>query len=326
MARNIEKRRERSKRNFDSKLQKPTLVFNKGDRVLVRKFRQTNKIDDRYQAEIHTVIKKKPDVPLYLVQGLESGAIKTIHRDHLILYYQAETTSSTPIKVQNIITWDVMRHKIHEPDDEEGEYPIKKHFNNRVAVVFEHQNNIDAECKMTANQHSTQAELVKTMKTARDNSLSTCMISLTDSKVETIKTVLLTMRKEVANKTWTKIIVATEDPIAYAKVIEYMCTYFPKTIIKRVQELPSDSDDDSDAEYINPPPPPAAQPDADADVRNQDRDPDDAEDQDSIGNQSHTDSDSSGEEQPGPQYNLRREGRRPPPALNEYYTFTISAP
>ena len=83
MTKNIEKRRERSKINFDNKIKNHIAIFKRVDKVLVRKFVRKNKVDDRFQAEIHDVISKKDEVPLYLVQGLESGTIKTIHRDQL---------------------------------------------------------------------------------------------------------------------------------------------------------------------------------------------------------------------------------------------------
>ena len=54
---NMRKRRERNKRNFDAKITRnPTLKFYPNDKVLIIKHLTRNKIDDHYSDEIFEVI------------------------------------------------------------------------------------------------------------------------------------------------------------------------------------------------------------------------------------------------------------------------------
>ena len=125
-AKNIEKQQERSKRNFNKKIRKTTLVFKPTDKVIIRKFVTKNKIDDRYQAEIFEVIRPKAlGLPLYLVKGLESGTIKEIHPDKLVLFHQANP-SQYQVTIDKIAK---MHNKKFETDDDE-EYSVKKQLNN----------------------------------------------------------------------------------------------------------------------------------------------------------------------------------------------------
>ena len=100
-------------------------MFKPTDKVIIRKFVTKNKIDDRYQAEIFEVIRPKAlGLPLYLVKGLESGTIKEIHRDNLVLFHQANP-SQDQVTIDKIATWDQMNNKKFETDDDE-EYSVKK--------------------------------------------------------------------------------------------------------------------------------------------------------------------------------------------------------
>ena len=305
MAKNIDSRRIRSKRNFDDKIKGAVPNFNKGDKVLVRKFVRKNKVDDRYQAEIHDVIGKKKDVPLYLVKGLESGTIKTIHRDHLILFKESTTTSTTQT-LDEITNWDNMVHKVYERDPDQ-DYMIKKGLNQKVALHFGDVSLFKSDYKMVVDKSTTEHDNDSKLKTAREAKLASAIITITDTNVENIRSILQTIRREVANKNWTKIIIATSQHIIYNLLIEEMCTYFPKVEKVQQQEHFSESDDDSDIDYLQPNVQNIIDPEEQvANIDAQDSTTDDEDDQ-----------------EPQPRYNLRRAGRRPPAAWKDYVTFTL---
>ena len=96
MKENIERRTAKSKRNHDDELAQP-VTFKKRDTVHIKKFTQKNKVDDCFHAEIYTVLNQKHDVPLFLIQGLERGIRKTIHRDHLNKCAKTGMTPLSPV-------------------------------------------------------------------------------------------------------------------------------------------------------------------------------------------------------------------------------------
>ena len=173
MTKNIEKRRERSKRNFDNKIKNHITIFKRGDKVLVRKFVRKNKVDDRFQAEIHDVISKKDEVPLYLVQGLESGTIKTIHRDHLILFKESTTVREPTPTIHEIVTWDNMKNKSYERDPDE-DYQIKKQLNQKVALHFGESINIQSDYKLVIDNTTSEADIDKKLKDSKWEQVYLC--------------------------------------------------------------------------------------------------------------------------------------------------------
>ena len=306
-AENIRKRQHRSKRNHDSKVRNTALTFTPNDRVLVRKFVTKNKIDDRYQAEIFEVIKQKEGYPLYIIKGLESGSIKTIHRDHLILFKQSD-----PITVQTTVnslpTWDQTQTKTYEmDDDDEEEFSIKKQLNSKISIFYGDSDTLNADYTLIISNKIKEDELLNKLKDARISQQQTALITINElgSKCENIKILLRSIRKEISNKAWIKFVLATDNPTIYNSLIKLMYTYFPKTVIQKEKVSYTDSDDSSDDDdYI------IQQPIVDVDV---------------IDNQSsNSSSDSEGDDQDPPRYNLRRNARRPPNYMKDYVVHFLS--
>ena len=314
MTKNIEKRRERSKRNFDNKIKNHIAIFKRGDKVLVRKFVRKNKVDDRFQAEIHDVISKNDEVPLYLIKGLESGTIKTIHRDHLILFKESTTVREPTPTILEIVTWDNMKNKSYERDPDE-DYQIKKQLNQKVALHFGELINIQSDYKLVIDNTTSEADIDKNLKTAGENKFTSAIITVKHNCKEKVRITLQYIRRELSRRNWTKFIISTQNHVIYNMLIEEMCTVFPKTNVTQVQQNVSESDDDSDEEFM-------LQPQPDVINRQQSDESDQATD---IEHESEDiDSDSSVEEvRPGHGYNLRRAGRRPPRALKDFLTFTL---
>ena len=91
---NIRKRRERNKRNFDAKItRRPTVQFHKSDKVLITKHLSRNKIDDNYLDEVFEVVQQKGDSLIYIVKGIESNTIKSVHRDDMVLFKEDSCSS-----------------------------------------------------------------------------------------------------------------------------------------------------------------------------------------------------------------------------------------
>ena len=263
-----------------------------------------NKIDDRYQAEIFEVIRPKAlGLPLYLVKGLESGTIKEIHRDNLVLFHQANP-SQDQVTIDKIATWDQMNNKKFETDDDE-EYSVKKQLNNKIAIHYGDPTKLTADINIVINSKVNETDFLDKLKDARQNDQHTAIITINDIRYqsENIKIVLKCIRRDLSHKNWKKVLVVTNHHVTYNHLLEQMCTYFPKTVLQK-DILFSDSDDtscssDSDDEF---------------EFNQLNR----VSDDNSIHSASSSDSDNDGDDQPHHRYNLRREARRPPNYMKDY--------
>ena len=306
MAKNIDKRRVRSKRNYDDKVKKTTLTFNAGDHVLIRKFVRKNKVDDRFQAEINEVLQKKDDLPLYLVKGLESGTIKTIHRDNLILFKQ-HTTTNFDEDFNTIETWSNMRHKTYKPKDDE-EFPIKKHFNNRISLHFGKLQLPTDVALMNIETSTSMEDIQNNLRALRTDSAEKCVIYIKHDNPDLIGKILTVIRKELHHKTWKNLVVSTKQHTTYNSLIKEMCTYFPKTP-KVLQETEfSESDDNSDDEYLF--------------VPHQANEHEGNQPQEQVADDQTNSTDDEDEVAVQPRYNLRSKGN-PPGYLKDYVSFTL---
>ena len=81
----IEKVRERSHKQYDKRLNYSTLDV--GDNVLFRNFERsigTSKLKSYWDKEVYQVVEKKGDGPVYCIQPLSGGKLKTVHRNLLL--------------------------------------------------------------------------------------------------------------------------------------------------------------------------------------------------------------------------------------------------
>ena len=304
MAKNMDKRRFRSKRNQNDELKKTTPTFNVGDHVLIRKFIRNNKVDDRLQAEINKVLQKNDDLPLYLVKGLESGTIKNIHRDNLILFKQ-HTTKNPGENFDTAELWSNTRHKTYKPRDDE-EFPIKKSFNGRISIHFG-KLLLPTDVASIKVETSTSIEDIQyNLKSLRKDSAEKCVIYIDHDHPGLIGQLLTAIRNEFHHSTWKKVVVSTKKHTIYNSLIKEMCTYFPNTPKLRQETEFSESDDNSDDEYI------VVQPDINDDANNETHEGTDDDEPNS------TDDD-----EVQPRYNLRPHRNRPA-YLKDYVTFTFT--
>ena len=81
----IEKVRERSHKQYNKRLNHSTLDV--GDNVLFRNFERsigTSKLKSYWDKEVYQVVEKKGDGPVYCIQPLSGGKLKTVHRNLLL--------------------------------------------------------------------------------------------------------------------------------------------------------------------------------------------------------------------------------------------------
>ena len=280
----------------------------------MRKFVRINKVDDRFQAEIHQVIKQKEDLPLYLVKGLESGTIKTIHRDNLVLFKQNSTNNFVNIEFENLETWNNMRHKAYDPNEDE-EYSIKKHYNSRISIHFGKLiPPIDGET-LKIEKATTIEHIQNRLKAFRLDSVQKCVIYIQYDNPIIIKKLLTSIRKEIHHNSWKKLVLSTTKHTIYNFLIKEMCTYFPKT--PRVQQTTSfsESDDNSDDEYL------IVRPDINEHVNEEIHEPAEDDEQNSTADDDPNSTDDD-EDDVQPRYNFRP-GRKQPFYLKDYVTFTF---
>ena len=304
MSKNMDTRRFRSKTNQNDELKKTTLTFNVGDHVLVRKFIRNNKVDDRLQAEINKVLQKNDDMPLYLVKGLESGTIKNIHRDNLILFKQ-HTTKNPGENFDTAELWSNTRHKTYKPRDEE-EFPIKKSFNGRISIHFGKLLLATDVASIKVKTSTSVEDIEDQLKSLRKDSAEKCVIYINHDNPDLIGKLLTAIRSEFHHNTWKKIVVSTKKHKTHNSLVKEMWTYFPKTSNLRQETEFSESDDNSDDEYI------VVQPDINDDANNETHEGTDDDEPNS------TDDD-----EVQPRYNLRPHRNRPA-YLKDYVTFTFT--
>lgn len=82
---NALKTAERNKQGFDKRVVESTLEA--GDRVLVRNvwIRAKHKLADKWESDVHTVVKRVGDLPVYAVKPEgKDGPPRTLHRDLLL--------------------------------------------------------------------------------------------------------------------------------------------------------------------------------------------------------------------------------------------------
>lgn len=343
-AKNIAKRKERNKRNYDRKVGKTTLTFNPDDRVLVRKHASKNKIDDRYQAEIFEIVTRKDDTPLYIIKGLERGSIKTIHRDNLILFKQA-TVPHKPMTLNDIPSWQQLQTKPYVPDEENIVYMVNKHLNSKVAIFYGDPNNIKADSTIVIPKEGTEDQLVQQLKSSRKEKHQQVLLDVNKlaNNRNHLRTALHCIRRCVTHKDWIKIVICTTNSNIYNMLNEDMHTYFPKTLITKAPTVYSESDDNSDEEYFIPYHIPDEREvndnngissdesneedsnDEDDNDSNESSEEESDESNDESSDDGSSDSYSNGDlneesDDEQPRYNMRSSGRRPSVRLRDYYT------
>lgn len=82
---NASKTAERNKQRFDKRVVESTLEA--GDRVLVRnvRIRGKHKLADKWESDVHIVVKHAGDLPMYVVKPEgKDGPLRTLHRDLLL--------------------------------------------------------------------------------------------------------------------------------------------------------------------------------------------------------------------------------------------------
>ena len=187
-----------------------------------------DKVEDRFEAEIHNVICKKDAVPLYLIQGLESGTIKTIHRGHMILLKESTTVRESTPTIHEIVTWDNMKNKSYERDHDE-DYQIKKQLNQKVDLHFGESINIQSDYKLVIDTTISEADIDSNLNTASENKLTSAIITVKHNCKEKVRIALQYIRRDLSCRNWTKFIISTQNHVIYNMLIEEVCTMFPKT-------------------------------------------------------------------------------------------------
>lgn len=98
----------RNKKAYDAHHTRAVHELSIGDRVLVSKRMPKNKVDDKWEGDIYIVLRwEDKSVPVFLLQSLESGAIKKVHRDHIKRFQETlEDRAVNGFAVTEIPTWE----------------------------------------------------------------------------------------------------------------------------------------------------------------------------------------------------------------------------
>ena len=250
---NIKKRRIRSKRNFDDKnVKNTTLAFNVADKVLIVKHVTRNKVDDHYDDEIYEVKERKGNSDIYVVQGIESAVVKTIHRDYMILFKQAPQDPK-PMKIKDLPTWQDMLTP--EVCSEEVQHPVKKNLNKKITLYYGDQKTLhpsDAICLPDIVDRESATKIFNKISPIKG---STFVIAF-DKKnkattVEDILMVLQILRQEA--HLINRVILSTSNHTVFNLLVKGMSICFPKTTPTKTKELDQENQEESStsSEYEN---------------------------------------------------------------------------
>ena len=323
-AKNIRKRQIRSKRNFDDrKVHKPTIEFNNSDKVLIVKHVTNNKVDDHYLDEVYEVIERKGDSPIYVVQGIESFTMKSVHRDNIILYKQT-ATDQLPVKPDDLQSWQDM-HNLPEDLTDESPFPINKHLNRKVAIYYGKPDNLQIDhlsLPTVVNEDS-----IETLLQGIGKHNATVVLLIDNNKKQPrkndLKCVLQVLRQEISK--FCKVILNTNNITTFNSIIQLLYMYFPKTKPLTQPEATIHSNSESESSiYEN-----IQIPLVDSHIDSDDSSSSgtivyySSDSEDSILHDTSSSSDDSSDnsdDAAAPRYNMRIEGRRPPRRFSDYFT------
>ena len=163
------------------------------------------------------------------------------------------------------------------------------------------------------NSKVNETDFLDKFKDARQTDQHTAIITINSvrKQIDNIKIVLKCIRRELSHKNWNKLLVVTNHHVAYNHLFEQMCSYFPKTVLRK-NILFSDSDatsfssDFDDKFEFN-------QPNRVLDDNNSIHNSDNT-----IHSASSSASDNNEDDQPRHRYYLHREARRHPYYMKDY--------
>ena len=230
---NMRKRRERNKRNFDAKITRnPTLKFFPNDKVLITKHLTRNKIDDHYSDEIFEVIEQKGNSLIYMVRGLDTAAIKSVHRDDIILFKEASSDKDT-----ELVTWQEMKYIPDKLDTEVEEYKVDTKINNKIVIWYGNIEELHITHSFQISSRVTQEKIAQKLQSMEEQGASKIAIVI-ERKISRseIKCILLMVRRELKQKGMHTIIIVTHQHSTYNIIMNYMNSVFPKVKASRVQD------------------------------------------------------------------------------------------
>ena len=217
--------------------------------MLITKHVTKNKVDDRYMDEVYEIINQIGDSQIYTVKGIETSIIKRVHRDNIIMFKRSEMNDHL-VTTDTVTTWHDMKTFRNVQDDMKGEYEVSRQLNKKIAIYFGDANHLTAEHVVIP--HKTIANtLSEKLQTMRRHKLADLVIAVDREPSQRSKSelnvILEEIRKELHHKNWRKIIIVSNQPVNYNKLIECMLVYFPK-IEHRIRTIIEDSTDTSDSE------------------------------------------------------------------------------
>ena len=347
---NTEKRRIRSKRNFDDKkVQNPILKFFPSDKVLLINHTPKNKIDDCYNNEIFEIIEQKGHSQIYVVRGLETSKIKSVHRDTIIPFKEAETEVNQT-QIHDIQSW----HEMKTPSPEaQSTMTVNKDYNKKIALYLGDSKMIKSSCKKIAPMKLTHSTIKEILVDKQNTPIILQLDSLHINK-RGLDIIIKCIRQEISK--FVKVILTTQNHNVYNQLINLMHIHFPKytyNISRQNMEPHILEESESSSEYENTVIPNNDQQDVENDGQDssddQIPDSDSSVSSDSSVNSVHTDtssdssstiknssssesndaivnsntSEDSKDNDPEHGYNLRSSGRRPSVKLRDYFTVCV---
>ena len=241
-AENIRNRQKRSKRNFDDrKVAKPIVDFNVSDKVLLIKHVAKNKIDDNYLDEVYEIIERKGNSSIYIVQGLVSHIVKSVHRDNMVLFKQNNAKESM-IDPDALPTWHEMTASSRQVTTEESP-PVSESMNKKIAVFYGSFTNAKVQV-ITVPVIISDKNISALLKSCnKDEYVLLRLDSKSLNKVK-LKSILNILRQKI--KCFKKVIINTHEPAIFNWVLELLPIYFPKPS-STVRKITSNSSSESES-------------------------------------------------------------------------------
>ena len=108
------------------------LCYELTDKVLLVNHTPKSKVDDRYNNEIHEIIEQKGESQKYVVKGIETEKLRSVHRDNIIPFKQ-DCVRINPVKVENIKSWHQLNAK---PAKHQSTIQINKSINQKISTYY----------------------------------------------------------------------------------------------------------------------------------------------------------------------------------------------
>ena len=152
----IENAKKKQKKYYDQKVKGAKLDI--GDQVLVKILARgegKHKIADKYEEELYTVIDKKKEVPVFIVEGNDTGKTRTLHRNHLFpVNYRVRADESEDLHEEDDKDEERTVHNTKNHNEEKEGGTTEESSDDETGEIIVPQTNAHGDARLPAMNHT----------------------------------------------------------------------------------------------------------------------------------------------------------------------------